>query len=375
MSWFTAAFDALPDPRTGNAKRHDLLGVLTIALTAAVCGAETCSDFADFAVDREDLFREFLRLENGMPSHDPFSRIFRLLDPAAFSACFSQFVKDLGAAGAGVVAIDGKTLRRSFDRAAARSRLSVVTAFASATRTVIGQESFRASAGDSEIVAARALLQCLDLTGHLVTADAVHCQSDTAQVILDRGGDYLLRRKANRPALHDMVTAYFAVPEVLAERPTVETTDAEHGRLEVRRAWVSDDLSWLTGPKTACTEPALLPGLACLGMIETTVTRDGTTTTTRQYHLSSRCLTPSAYLAAARSHWSIENGLHWVLDMTFDEDRARSRKDHAPENLATLRKLALNLLTRARPGLSIRRKRKRSGWSNDFARSILGQMR
>lgn len=375
MSWFTAAFDALPDPRTGNAKRHDLLGVLTIALTAAVCGAETCSDFADFAVDREDLFREFLRLENGMPSHDTFSRIFRLLDPAAFSACFSQFVKDLGAAGAGVVAIDGKTLRRSFDRAAARSPLSVVTAFASATRTVIGQESFRASAGDSEIVAARALLQCLDLTGHLVTADAVHCQSDTAQVILDRGGDYLLRLKANRPALHDMVTAYFAVPEVLAERPTVETTDAEHGRLEVRRAWVSDDLSWLTGPKTACTEPALLPGLACLGMIETTVTRDGTTTTTRQYHLSSRCLTPSAYLAAARSHWSIENGLHWVLDMTFDEDRARSRKDHAPENLATLRKLALNLLTRARPGLSIRRKRKRSGWSNDFARSILGQMR
>lgn len=147
----------------------------------------------------------------------------------------------------------------------------------------------------------------------------------------------------------------------------------------MRRAWVSDDLSWLTGPNTACTEPALLPGLACLGMIETTVTRDGTTTTTRQYHLSSRCLTPSAYLAAARSHWSIENGLHnglhWVLDMTFDEDRARSRKDHAPENLATLRKLALNLLTRARPGLSIRRKRKRSGWSNDFARSILGQMR
>lgn len=198
LSWFTAAFDALPDPRTGNAKRHDLLGVLTIALTAAVCGAETCSDFADFAVDREDLFREFLRLENGMPSHDTFSRIFRLLDPAAFSACFSQFVKDLGAAGAGVVAIDGKTLRRSFDRAAARSPLSVVTAFASATRTVIGQESFRASAGDSEIVAARALLQCLDLTGHLVTADAVHCQSDTAQVILS--GDPGPRRRLSAAA-------------------------------------------------------------------------------------------------------------------------------------------------------------------------------
>ena len=127
MSWFAAAFDSLPDPRTGNAQRHDLLEVLTIALTASVCGAETCSDFADFAVDREGLFREFLRLENGVPSHDTFSRIFRLLDPEAFAACFGRFLTDLGAASAGVVAIDGKTLRRSFDAAAGRSPLAVVT--------------------------------------------------------------------------------------------------------------------------------------------------------------------------------------------------------------------------------------------------------
>lgn len=375
MSWFASAFECLPDPRTGNAQRHDLLEVLTMALTAAVCGAETCSDFADFAVDREALFREFLRLENGVPSHDTFSRIFRLLDPAAFATCFGRFVTDLGWAGSGVVAIDGKTLRRSFDTAAGRSPLAVVTAFASATQTVIGQESFRASEGDSEILAARALLECLDLTGQLVTADALHCQNETAQLILDRGGDYLLRLKGNRPALHEMVADYFAVPAVLAELPSVETVDADRGRIERRRAWVSHDLAWLRGTKNACSEPALLPGLVCLGMIEATVTRGGRTTTTRHYHLSSRSLRPDAYLAAARSHWSIENGLHWVLDMTFDEDRARSRKDHAPENLATLRKLALNVLRTARPGISIRRKRKRSGWSNDFARSILGQMR
>ena len=376
FSWFEAAFAALPDPRTGNAKRHDLLEVLTIALTASVCGAESCSDFADFAVDREGLFRQFLRLENGVPSHDTFSRIFRLLDPAAFSACFGRFVEDLGAAGAGVVAIDGKTLRRSFDTAAARSPLAVVTAFASATSTVIGQESFRAGEGESEIVAARALLRCLDLTGQLVTADAIHCQNDTAQAILDQGGDYLLRLKSNRRGLHEAVRAYFADPAVLANLATTATTDAEHGRIEVRRAHVSHDLSWLRGTKTSCHERRmLLPGLACLAMIETTVTRDGKTRTTRHFHLSSRPLAPDAYLAAARSHWSIENGLHWVLDMTFDEDRARNRKDHAPENLATLRKLALNILKRARPGISIRRKRKRSGWSNDFAKSVLGQMR
>lgn len=336
---------------------------------------ETCSDFADFAVDREALFREFLRLENGVPSHDTFSRIFRLLDPAAFSACFGRFLADLGAAGAGVVAIDGKTLRRSFDAAAGRSPLAVVTAFASATRTVIGQESFRSGAGASEILAARALLRCLDLTGQLVTADALHCQAETAQLIRERGGDYLLRLKSNRPALHAAVADYFAVPEVLADLASAESTDAEHGRIEVRRAHVSHDLSWLTGPRSACADPALLPGLACLGMIEATVTRNGKTTTTRHYHLSSRPLSAEAYLAAARAHWSIENGLHWVLDMSFDEDRARGRKDNAPENLATLRKLALNLLRTARPDISIRRKRKRSGWSDPFARSILGQMR
>ncbi|WP_188773355.1 ISAs1 family transposase, partial [Novosphingobium endophyticum] len=353
----------------------DLLEVLTMALTAAVCGAETCSDFADFAVDREDLFREFLRLDNGVPSHDTFSRIFRLLDPAAFAACFGRFVADLGKAGAGVVAIDGKTLRRSFDAAAGRSPLAVVTAFASATQTVIGQESFRAQEGDSEILAARALLECLDLTGQLVTADALHCQNETARLILGKGGDYLLRLKGNRPALHEMVADYFADPAVLAELESAETADADHGRIEQRRAWVSHDLDWLKGTKSACGEPVLLPGLACLGMIEATVTRAGKTTTTRHYHVSSRPLNAEAYLTAARSHWSIENGLHWVLDMTFDEDRARSRKDHAPENLATLRKLALNLLRTARPEISIRRKRKRSGWSNDFARSIIGQMR
>ncbi|HEV7368349.1 ISAs1 family transposase, partial [Arenibaculum sp.] len=144
---------------------------------------------------------------------------------------------------------------------------------------------------------------------------------------------------------------------------------------EIRRAWVSHDLDWLRGPKSASSEPVLLPDMTCLGLIETTVEHRGKTATTRHYHLSSRALSPAAYLQAARAHWAIENSLHWVLDVTFDEDRARNRKDHGPENLATLRKLALNVLRRARPEISIRRKRKRSGWSNDFARSILGQMR
>ena len=294
MSWFASSFAEVHDPRTGNAKRHDLLEVLTIARTASVCGAEHCSDFADFAADREDLFREFPRLENGIPSHDTFSRIFRLLDAEAFSTCFGAFVEALGEVGEGVVAIDGKTLRRSFDSATERSPLAVVTAFASATHMVLGQQGFRVGAGDSEIVAARALLQCLDLSGQLVTADAIHCQNETAQVILDRGGDYLLRLKDNRPALAATVAEYFADPEVRAELPAAETADADHGRLEVRRARVSHDLSWLKGPRRAAGDLGLLPGLACLGMIEPTVTRGGKTSTARHYHLSS-----SPVLAAA----------------------------------------------------------------------------
>jgi predicted transposase YbfD/YdcC len=375
MFWFEKAFEGLPDPRTGNATRHDLLELLTIALTATVCGAESCSDFADFAVDREDLFREFLRLEHGVPSHDTFSRVFRLLDPAAFSACFGRFVEALGARGAGVIAIDGKTLRRSFDDAARGNPLAVVTAFATASRLVVGQRGYRVGEGDSEIVAARALLECLDLKGHLVTADALHCQEETARLIRERGGDYLLRLKGNRPALQGMVTEYFADPETLSGLPGAATCDAGHGRIETRRAWVSHDLGWMRGSKSACSEPALLPDMAFIGMIETTVEHRGKATVTRHYHVSSRPLAPADYLQTARAHWTIENGVHWLLDVVFDEDRARNRKDHGPENLATLRKLALNILQTAKPAISIRRKRKRAGWSNDFARSILGQMR
>jgi hypothetical protein len=162
--------------------------VLTIALTASICGCESCVEFADFAEDREQLFREFLHLENGLPSHDTFSRLLRLIDPEALSACFGRFLDALGADGGGVVAIDGKTLRRSFDRAAGASPLQVVTAFAAEAQLVIGQKAV--AAGGNEITAARALLELLDLKGALVTADAIHCNAETARTVRARGGDY-----------------------------------------------------------------------------------------------------------------------------------------------------------------------------------------
>ncbi|GJE02532.1 ISAs1 family transposase [Methylobacterium isbiliense] len=362
---------AVPDPRTGNATRHDLLDLLVIALTASLCGCESCVDIADFAEDREALFREVLSLPNGLPSHDTFSRLFRLIDPAALSDCFARFLDDLGSEGAGMIAIDGKTLRRSFDRAAGKSALHVVTAFAGEAGLVLGQKAV--PEGGNEITAAHALLAIVDIRGMLVTADAIHCQSETARLVLERGGDYLFALKKNRPATHADVETFFADP---ASEPaeTLETTDADHVRLEIRRHDVVHDVGWLLPDDKDPNRPTM-PALATLGRIGATVERDGKTTTSTRYYLSSARLSAAAFAKAVRGHWAIENGLHWVLDTAFREDDARARKNHAPENLAIIRKLALNVLRAARPDISIRRKRKRAGWSDAFARSVIGQMR
>jgi predicted transposase YbfD/YdcC len=367
MSWFGLCFDDLEDPRNGNAKRHNLLAVLTIALTAAICGAESCVDFADFGRDRAALFVEFLDLSRGLPSHDTFSRLFRLLDPAGFARCFSQFLDKLGEAGSGVLAIDGKTIRRSFDTAARQSPLHVVTAFACDRRLVLGQTAVQSK--ENEIVAARTVLEMLDIKGMLVTADALHCNARTTELIVQRGADYLIGLKANRGAMLRDVKQLFDAPPTPPQ--THVTTDANHGRIETRRHQVWHGVDWLT-PARREADTAPLAGLAMVGMVETTVERAGTTRNERRFYVSSRTLSAPQFAEAVRAHWQIENSLHWVLDTCFDEDRARNRADHGPENLTTLRKLALNVLRSARPEISIRRKRKRSGWSDEFARSVLG---
>ena len=360
----------IPDPRRGNAQRHDLLDILTIAVVASICGAESCVDFAEFAEDRGRLLGEFLDLSGGPPSHDTFSRVFRMLDPEAFGACFGRFLEDLGAASMGVVAIDGKTLRRSFDRAAGRSPLHVVTAFGADARVVLGQKAV--SGGGNEITAARALLEALMLDGVLVTADALHCQAETAATVLEGGGDYLFALKRNRPAMAREVAAWFDdPPDDLAIH---ETTDADHGRIETRRHRVCHDVAWLSSDRRFAGEAAM-PGLAMLGCVEAERTVDGRTSRSVRYYVGSAALDPKRFADAVRAHWGIENRLHWVLDMAFDEDRARNRKENGPENLAILRKLTLNLMRKARPNLGITRKRKRSGWSDEFAKTIIGQMR
>ena len=284
----------------GNARRHE--DVLTIALVASICGCESCVEFADFGEDREELFREFLGLENGLPSHDTFSRLFRLIDPEALSASFGRFLDVLGEDGAGVVAIDGKTLRRSFDRVAGQSALHVVTAFAADARLVIGRKAV--PAGGNEITAARALLELLDLKGTLVTADAIHCQRETAALVLARGGDYLFALKANRPAMLSELEAFFADPQAEGVH-RCETTDANHGRIEVRRHAVSGNVAWLVSDRRHPGE-AVMPGLASIAMVEAEVERDGRITRSHRFYLASAHSTPERFAAAVRAHWGID---------------------------------------------------------------------
>jgi predicted transposase YbfD/YdcC len=370
MGLFAVCFEDLPDPRTGNARRHDLLEVLAIALAACMCGAESCVDFADFAASKAAVLREFLRLENGLPSHDTFSRIFRLLDPVAFSACFIRFVEALAAAveaerprADGVVAIDGKTLRRSFDRAAETSPFHLVSAFASDLGLVLGQVE---AIGPDEIRAARTLLGLLDLSGRVVTADALHCQKETAQAILDRGADYVLALKANQGTLLADLKHLLASGEV-APSDTALTSAVSHGRHEVRKA------ALYHLPQLGAAHR--FPGLQAIAVIESRRTIGTKTTTAERCFCLSKDFAASRVLALVRAHWTIENQLHWVLDVALDEDHARNRKDNGPENLAMIRRLALNLLRQNPLNHSIRRKIKRAGWDNAFLINVIAQMR
>jgi predicted transposase YbfD/YdcC len=362
MEGFRAVFEGLQDPRTGNAQRHDLLEILLIALCTVLCGGETCTDMVRFGRAKEEFLRQFLTLRHGIPSHDTFSRVFRLLDPAQFQACFLAFMRRFAEGCRGVVAVDGKTLRRSFDRAAGASPLHLVSAWAVEQRLVLGQVAVDDKS--NEITAVPQLLRLLSLSGQVVTADALLCQRDIAEQVIEQGGDYVLALKGNQGTLWEDVQLFLDDPETPLAR--AETTDGEHGRIEVRQAAVSADIAWLQ-------EDHAWPGLAAIGKV--TATRETPTKTSLEtrYFLMSQAYPPERFLAHVRAHWGIENGLHWVLDVTMNEDQLRNRKDHGPENLALLRRLALNVAKLEPSKDAMRGKLKRAGWDNQYLATLLAQ--
>ena len=360
MDTFAEIFDELDDPRTGNAKQHDLNEILLIALCAILCGGETCADMALFGRLKEPFLKTFMALENGTPSHDTFSRVFRLLQPEQFRACFIAFMQRFAKGCEGVVAIDGKTLRRSFDKAQGASPLHMVTAFAVEARLVLGQ--LAVDAKSNEITALPKLLDLLSLKGTTVTADAIHCQRATAEKIKSVGAEYVLALKGNQGTLADDVIRFLEDPQTPLK--SSQTTDGDHGRIEVRTAFVSADIDWLQ-------ERHDWPGLAAIGKIVATREINGEATSHTRYYLMSAVLTPVRLGDVVRSHWSIENSLHWVLDVTMNEDQMRNRKDHGPENLAILRHLALNLAKLEPSKGSMRGKLKRAGWNDDYLAKLL----
>ena len=367
MGKFSKIFRKLADPRASNAQ-HELWEILFIALAAVLCGAKSCCDMALFGRSKEALLRQFLPLEHGIPSHDTFSRVFRLLDPQAFEDMFRRFMVAFANANGikltGVVAVDGKALRGAYERGKRSTPLQMVNVFAAEARIALA--SCKAP-GRNEAKGALDVLRMLSLEGCIVTADALHCNRPFAAMVLARGGHYALALKENQAKLHAAVARRFARGGqrsiALGREPST------HDRSESRRATVIRDTSVAVANR--------FPGVVALARITSRRRPRGgrAEKPAVRYYLLSKYLPAKRLLATVRSHWGIENRLHWVLDVVFDEDANRSRKDNAPENLAILRQLALNLIRYQPARISIAQKVKRAGWDDAFLHDILSHMR
>jgi predicted transposase YbfD/YdcC len=359
-------FREVRDPRQPNA-RHDLGDILFVALAAMLCGAKTCVELAEFAGDRLDELRQIVDLPHGAPSHDTFSRVFRLLDPQelakAFDACLAAVRESLNLpAPSGVVAIDGKSLRRAYEKGNVHMPALMVGVFETQTRLSIAHGR---AEGGAEISAGVDLLKGLSLKGCTVTADALHCTRSTAAAIRGAKAHYALTLKKNRRDLWDEAEAAFEAAGQSA--PSYETRQSGHGRLELRRASVlsASHLKRTFG----------FPDLVAVGCIQAERSAGDRTMRSVRYVLLSRPLSPQKVLEVVREHWAIENQLHWPLDVVFDEDDARSRKNYAPENLAVIRRIALNMLTAHPAEGTVGRKMRRASWDIVFFFKLFAQMR
>jgi len=366
-----ACFAELTDPRREHCRLHGLWDILALTICAVVSGADSWVEVAKYGQRKLAWLQTFLELPHGIPAHDTFGRVFALLDPAALQAGFRTWMEALVEATAGrLIAVDGKTLRHSFDTAAGKGPLHLVSAWATANRLLLGQQAVDSKS--NEITAIPELLKILDLSGAIVTIDAMGCQKAIAAQLDDAGADYVLALKENQETLYEDVQQLFVkgLENDFADsvHHAYRTTEENHGRVETRTYHV------VPVPKELAERHAAWQGLRSFGMVfrERQVGHEEATCETG-FFITSLAPKVKTFARAVRGHWGIENSLHWVLDISFREDDSRLRKDHGPENLALLRRLAVSLLHNADSAkVGVACKRKQAGWDNDYLLEVLG---
>lgn len=371
-------FKNLPDPRVDRTKDHDLIDVLVIAVCTLLCAGETFNDMEDFGKAKYDWFKTFLNLRSGIPSHDTFNRVFAALDPQEFLDCFLRWTQTLREAiPQEIVALDGNALRRALNQD--QSIKYIVSAWAETNGLVLGQ--LKVADKSNEITAVPQLLRVLELGGCIVTVDAMGCQKNIAKEIVESDADYVLALKGNQETVHEEVKTFLdqSLAQKQAPRPPgaslskaaanlagLETVEKDHGRLETRRYYQSSELDWFA-------DLGKWEGLRSVGMVEARRELKGKITVERRYYLSSLPLDVALFARAVRGHWGVENKLHWVLDVCFREDQSRARAGYAAENLATLRRLALNLLRREKTKKrGIKGKQLNASWNHAYLLRLLG---
>ncbi len=361
-------FSSLTDPRYVNKSDHKLLDIIVITICAVICGADTFTEIEEYGIAKQDWLKGFIELPNGIPSHDTFGRVFSMMNPKKFQDCFQEWIKTVASITSGeIIAIDGKTLRRSHDRANNKSAIHMVNAWASHNRVCIGQ--YKTDEKSNEITAIPKLLEILELSGCIVTIDAMGCQKHIAEQIVEKGADYILALKANHENLHKEVESYFGEAiQYGIEDYDIEyckTLDGDHGRIETRRCYVCNKIDWLEDKKR-------WQGLKSIVMVESERLVNDSTSKEKRYFITTLQSKPEHILYAIRSHWGVENSLHWVLDVAFREDECRKRKGFAAENFAMARTIAANLLRLEKTlKRGIKTKRLKAGWDENYLLKVL----